>query len=113
MIKIYGIKNCDTIKKTLKWFDAHNLDYQFIDYKKQPPDADLARQFVTEFGWETVINKRGTTWRKLDQDTKDSITDDSAVALMIEQPSIIKRPIIEQSGKRWLGYDETQLEQLI
>lgn len=61
MIKIYGIKNCDTIKKTLRWFESNNLEYQFIDYKKQPPEEPLARDFINTLGWETVINKRGTT----------------------------------------------------
>jgi arsenate reductase len=113
MIKIYGIKNCDTIKKTLKWFEANNLEYQFIDYKKTPPDASLAKAFIDALGWETVINKRGTTWRKLDDKTKAAVTEDSAVSLIIKQPSMIKRPIIEQNGQFLIGYNETQFAQFI
>jgi Spx/MgsR family transcriptional regulator len=113
MIKIYGIKNCDTIKKTLKWFDAHQLPYTFIDYKKEPPTAELASTFLDAHHWETIINKRGTTWRKLDEQTKTEMDQTRAIALIQEQPSIIKRPIVENDGQLWVGYDEAQFEQFI
>lgn len=113
MIKIYGIKNCDTIKKTLRWFESNNLEYQFIDYKKQPPEEPLARDFINTLGWETVINKRGTTWRKLDEETKNTVTDETAVSLIMQQPSMIKRPIIEHDGTFLIGYDESQFAQFI
>lgn len=113
MLQIYGIKNCDTLKKTLKWFDEHNADVEFIDYKKQPPSQQLAQQFVLALGWEAVINKRGTTWRKLDDATKQSIDAERAIELMQEQPSIIKRPIIRQGDQFWVGYDETIFKTLI
>lgn len=112
MIKIYGIKNCDTIKKTLKWFTANELPYEFIDYKKTPPDQALAETFLAHFAWDVVINKRGTTWRKLDEQTKSSMDSDVAIQLIQEQPSIIKRPIIENNGQFQIGYDEGQFEQL-
>lgn len=113
MIKIYGIKNCDTIKKTLKWFDANDLEYEFVDYKKQPPSEQLAKAFISSFGWETAINKRGTTWRKLDEEVKNAVTDESAISLMLQHPSMIKRPIIEHAGTFLIGYNESQFEQLI
>lgn len=113
MIKIYGIRNCDTLKKTLKWFEANNVEFQFIDYKKQPPEEPLARAFIDAHGWETVINKRGTTWRKLDDETKNAVTDETAVSLIMQHPSMIKRPIIEQDGTFLIGYDETQFAQFI
>lgn len=113
MIKIYGIKNCDTIKKTLKWFDAKGVDYRFVDYKKEPPTAELASAFLDAHHWETIVNKRGTTWRKLDDDTKSSMDKDKAIALIQEQPSIIKRPVIEVKNQYWVGYDEAQFEQFI
>jgi len=113
MIKIYGIKNCDTIKKTLKWFDAKSTDYQFIDYKKERPSPLLAKQLITTHGWETIVNKRGTTWRKLDDQTKDAMSNESAIKLIQEQPSIIKRPIVESNEMTIVGFDEEQFEQLI
>lgn len=113
MIKIYGIKNCDTLKKTLKWFDAQNADYQFIDYKKEAPTQALAQQFLAAHPWETVINKRGTTWRKLDDETKNSMTETKAVDLMLEQPSIIKRPIVVSNDTILVGFDEAAFQKLI
>ncbi|EAR10219.1 arsenate reductase [Reinekea blandensis] len=113
MLKIYGIRNCDTLKKTLAWFKAHDTEVEFIDYKKQPPDHALASTFVSALGWEQVINKRGTTWRKLDDAIKASINEQSAIQLMLEQPSIIKRPIIQQDDNFWVGYDESLFQSLI
>lgn len=113
MLKIYGIKNCDTIKKTLRWFDAQGVDYQFVDYKKEPPTSELASAFLGAHNWEIIVNKRGTTWRKLDDDTKNTMDQKAALALIQEQPSIIKRPIIEKNGQFWVGYDESQFEQLV
>lgn len=112
-MKIYGIKNCDTLKKTLRWFDAKNADYEFVDYKKTPPTESLAKAFLNAHSWEIVVNKRGTTWRKLDEETKTTMDQSKAVALILENPSIIKRPIIEKDGQYWVGYDESTFEQLI
>ncbi len=113
MIKIYGIKNCDTIRKTLKWFNDNNVSYEFIDYKKEPPTPDVAAHFLEAHNWETIINKRGTTWRKLDEQTKNAMNAQLAINLMIEQPSVIKRPIIEANGEIIVGYDELELKKLI
>ena len=113
MVKIYGIKNCDTIKKTLKWFDAQQADYEFIDYKKTPPSKDLVSEFLAAHPWDRVINKRGTTWRQLDDATKDRMDAEQAVPLMLAQPSMIKRPIIVTNGQVYIGYDEKLFAQLI
>ena len=112
MITLYGIKNCDTMKKTLKWFDAQQIDYTFIDYKKVPPDESLAKRFIEQKGWQTIINKRGTTWRKLSEDVKASMDDRAAIELIQQQPSIIKRPIVETDSTLIVGYDEAHFEQL-
>jgi arsenate reductase len=112
-MKIYGIKNCDTMKKTLRWFDTNNATYEFVDYKKSPPTEALAKAFLKAHSWEIIVNKRGTTWRKLDEETKDSMDQQKAVALILEHPSIIKRPIIENDGQFFVGYDESTFEQLI
>lgn len=113
MMKIYGIKNCDTMKKAFRWLEQHNLDYEFIDYKKQPPNQDLSKKFIDELGWETVINRRGTTWRKLDDTTKETMNASNAIALIQQQPSVIKRPILETNGKLIAGFDENTYSKLI
>lgn len=113
MLKIFGIKNCDTMKKTFKWFDAHNVDYQFVDYKKEAPTQALAEQLLTAHPWETIINKRGTTWRKLDDATKETMDKVNAIDLMMAQPSIIKRPIIVSNQTIVVGFDEAAFEKLI
>ncbi len=106
MITLYGIANCDTIKKAKQWLEQSGLDYEFHDYKKAGCNEDLARQFIAQFDLDTVINKRGTTWRKLPEQEKNALTPESAVALMASQPSIIKRPIVK-AGKLWLiGFNE-------
>ena len=93
MVTLYGIKNCDTIKKARRWLEANNIDYRFHDYRVDGLDSELLNDFINELGWEALLNTRGTTWRKLDETTRNKITDAaSAAALMTEMPAIIKRP---------------------
>ena len=110
--KIYGIKNCDTMKKAFKWLDNQGINYEFQDYKKEAPSEAQASQWVKELGWENVINKRGTTWRKLEEQTKESMNNTSAVEVMLENPSIIKRPLIEHNGTTLLGFKEADYQAL-
>ncbi|MDA0689447.1 MAG: ArsC family reductase [Proteobacteria bacterium] len=108
MTTIYGISNCDTMKKARNWLQANGLAYDFHDYKKSGCDSTLAKQLLSRFTLEQVINKRGTTWRKLDDAVKEKLTVNSAAALMTENPSLIKRPIL-QHGRSWLiGFDEKE-----
>jgi arsenate reductase len=109
---MYGIPNCDTIKKARKWLEANNVTYEFHDYKKLGvPEKELKR-WVREAGWETVLNKRGTTWRKLDDDTKKNINETSAIKIMLENPSIIKRPVLESGNSLLIGFQESDYQQL-
>lgn len=95
MITLYGIKNCDTIKKARRWLDEHNVEYRFHDYRLDGLSAELLATFINELGWEALLNTRGTTWRKLDESVRAAITErDSAAALMLEMPAIIKRPLL-------------------
>ena len=110
--KIYGIKNCDTMKKAFKWLEAQGINYDFQDYKKEAPSETQAKDWVESLGWENVINKRGTTWRKLDDQTKDSMNNELAVKTMLDNPSIIKRPLIEHNGKTLLGFKEADYQAL-
>ena len=85
MVTLYGIKNCDTIKKARRWLEANNIDYRFHDYRVDGLDSELLNDFINELGWEALLNTRGTTWRKLDETTRNKITDAaSAAALMTE-----------------------------
>jgi len=106
---MYGIKNCDTIKKARRFLESQHIDYQFHDYRQQGLDSELLNSFIAELGWEALLNTRGTTWRKLDEARRASITDaGQAAALMQEMPSIIKRPLLVAAGKPMLlGFSET------
>ena len=109
---LFGINNCDTIKRTKKWLDAHSIEYEFHDYKKLGCSKQLIQQFMGYFDHEQLINRRGTTWRKLPESVKNSLDASSAVELMIDQPSMIKRPLIQHQGKVLLGYNEQDLTDL-
>ncbi|WP_298213120.1 ArsC family reductase [Acidovorax sp.] len=97
-IILYGIPNCDTVKKSRTWFTEQGLDYQFHDFKKQGVPASQLPGWLAAVGWQKLVNRQGTTWRKLDADTQAAVADDaSATALMLEHPSVIKRPVVEWS----------------
>lgn len=113
MIKIYGIANCDTIKKARKWLDEHSIDYDFHDYKKLGvPEKELKR-WVKDTGWETLLNKRGTTWRKLNEKTRNSVNETSAIQIMLDNPSIIKRPVLTKDKTILIGYCKSEYAQLL
>lgn len=113
MIKLYGIPNCDTIKKARKWLDNNNLGYEFHDYKKQGVPEKKLKQWVRKAGWETLLNKRGTTWRKLDDGIKSDIDESSAIQVMLDNPSIIKRPVLENSNTLLIGFNEEEYKTLL
>lgn len=94
-VVVYGIPNCDTVKKARTWLTDQAVDYTFHDFKKQGVPADLLPGWLAAVGWQTLVNRKGTTWRKLDEATRLGVVDDaSATALMLAQPSVIKRPVI-------------------
>ncbi|HKN05154.1 MAG TPA: ArsC family reductase [Buttiauxella sp.] len=115
MIILYGIKNCDTIKKARRWLETQGVDYQFHDYRVDGLDADLLNRFIAELGWEALLNTRGTTWRKLDEAHRTSITDaQTAAVLMLTMPAIIKRPLLYAPGQPMLlGFNESNYTQWI
>lgn len=112
MITMYGIKNCDTIKKARKWLEENGVDYQFHDYKKDGLNEAQLDSWLDELGFEALINKRGTTWRKLPDDIKDNIDRDSARAVMLENQSIIKRPLLDTGSQKVLGFKADEYQQL-
>ncbi|MBB3323650.1 MULTISPECIES: ArsC family reductase [Atlantibacter] len=113
MVILHGIKNCDTIKKARRWLESHQIDYQFHDYRVEGINAEMMHKFADELGWQALLNTRGTTWRKLDEAQRNAVNDaPSAIALMIEMPAIIKRPLLCAPGKPMLlGFNETQYQQ--
>lgn len=106
-MKVYGIPNCNTVKKARDWLDAHALAYEFHDYKKQGVPAALMEKLLKDYGHETLINRKGPTWRKLPDAVRVSVTDAaSALPVMQANASVIKRPIVERDGRYLFGFDE-------
>lgn len=104
MITIYGIKNCDTMKKARAWLDARDVAYAFHDYKTAGIDAARLRGWAKELGWDKLLNRAGTTFRALPEADKADLDEDKAVALMLAQPSMIKRPVLDLGNRRLLGF---------
>ena len=115
MITMYGIPNCDTIKKARAWLQKHGVDYRFHDYKKAGIADTTLRQWSRELSIDELINKRGTTWRKLDEAERRGVeeNEDAAIALMMAKPSLIKRPVLDTGTKRILGFNEQHYESLL
>src|SRR5262245_47176093 len=106
-VTIYGIKNCDTMKKARAWLDGHKVAYEFHDYKSSGIDKARLEGWAKSVGWETLLNKAGTTFRKLPDKDKTGITEKKAFALMLAQPSMIKRPVLDVGGGKLLvGFDD-------
>jgi Spx/MgsR family transcriptional regulator len=103
-IHFYGIPNCDTVKKARVWFDGKGLDYTFHDYKKEGADAGKVAAWIDAAGIDTVLNKRGTTFRKLPDEDKADIDAAKAVSLLVQHPSMIKRPVVEHPGGLLVGF---------
>jgi len=101
---LYGIKNCDTMKKARAWLDSHGVAYGFHDYKAEGIDRARLTRWVKEVGWETLLNRAGTTFRKLDEADKTDLTESRAIALMLAQPSMIKRPVLDVGGRVLVGF---------
>ena len=103
-VELFGIRNCDTVKKARAWLDGVGVSYVFRDYKTEGADEGLLRDWVEKLGWETVLNRAGTTFRKLPEADKQDLTADKAVALMLVQPSMIKRPILVDGDRVIAGF---------
>lgn len=113
-MKLYGIPNCDTVRKARAWLQAHDIDYEFHDFKKHGVNEALLSGWLQQVGWQRLLKKTGPTWGKLPDTVKTSINDDaSALALMLQQPNVIKRPVLESKGKVVAtGFNETDYKNL-
>jgi arsenate reductase (glutaredoxin) len=105
-ILLYGIHNCDTVKKARKWLDAQNLDHQFVDFRKDGTDKLKIKHWIDTVGADTLLNKRGTTWRKLSPEQQQLDSDQALVSLLCEYPALIKRPVLEAGKKLLVGFSE-------
>ena len=111
MMHVYGVKNCNTVKKALTWLDEHRIAYTFHDFKKEGVSSDKLEGWEKQIGWEPLVNKRGTTWRKLSPEAQSAVVDAaSANALMQEKTSVIRRPVIESPRGVIVGFDAAEYE---
>ncbi|MDH3325598.1 MAG: ArsC family reductase [Gammaproteobacteria bacterium] len=113
MTTLYGIPNCDTIKKARRWLDDNNIEFEFHNFKKDGLDPSLLDRWFKDIGWEVLLNKRGTTWRKLDDSIKNTVDETSAKVIMLENPSIIKRPVLDldttkSNSTKHVGFNESE-----
>lgn len=104
MYTLYGISNCNTVKKAKDWLEENQIAYQFHDYRKQGLTADLLESFELALGWEKLLNKQSTRWRKLNDDQKNNISKQTALQYMLEMPALIKRPVLDTGEKMIIGF---------
>ena len=113
-ITIYGIKNCDTMKKARSWLDKHGVAYDFHDYKSAGIDRERLERWAKKVGWETLLNRSGLTFKKLPDKEKEGITEKKAIALMLDKPSMIKRPVLDLGGgKLMVGFKPEQYDEVV
>ena len=113
-VRLYGIKNCDSMKKAFTWLAERDISYEFHDYKKQGVPRDRLVEWCRALGWKTLLNTKGSTWRKLTPAQQDISTQSKAVATMIEFPSVIRRPLVETAeGQLLIGFDPTIFESFL
>ena len=106
-VTLYGIPNCDQVKKARAWLDQHSLPYTFHDFKKNGISTGMIATWTIDVPWDTLVNRKGTTWRGLPDDRKAAITDEkSATGLMLEQPSVVKRPVLAVGGRTYVGFSD-------
>jgi len=114
MITLYGINNCDTVKKSIKWLKENNIEHTFYDFKKQPLTAELLNQFIALSDWSVLLNKRSTTFRQLSDEIKNNLTDDVIFSAVLAQPTLLKRPLLKlansNSTRLHLGFKPEQYQ---
>ncbi len=111
-VDLYGITSCSTVTKAKRWLEAENIDYQFHNFKKDGIEADTLARWIADYGLETVLNKRSTTWRKLPEADRSDVDAEQAVRLMQDNPSLIKRPVVETNNSCLFGFKEAAYQEL-
>lgn len=107
---LYGISNCDTVKKARKWLEGQAIDFTFVDFRKDGIDAAQVESWVNTLGWEGLINKRSTTWKALDETTKAGLNNTSIVPVLLDSPTLIKRPLVDHQGELSVGFKAVDFE---
>ncbi|NNG11730.1 MAG: ArsC family reductase [Halobacteria archaeon] len=113
MTTLYGIKNCDTIRKARRWLADHDIEYRFHDFRTDGISEGLLAPWVEEIGWEQLLNRRGTTWRKLPEAERNSVNQTSAMNIMLTHPAIIRRPLLDTGKTRHVGFSEEAYSSLL
>jgi len=113
MITLYGIKNCDSVKKARKWLTENNCDYQFHDFRSDGITEVLVQNFISQGGWEILLNKRSTSWKQLDAADKDNITEEKTIALFLASPTLIKRPVLVAENDFFVGFNPESYQTLL
>lgn len=108
MTILYGIGNCDTVRKARKWLADNSVDYRFHDFRKDGLDATLVRNWIADLGWQSLLNRSGRTWRSLPDEARNTVDEKSAVQLMLQYPSVIKRPVLQFGNRHYVGYKENE-----
>ena len=112
MLKLYGIKNCDTVKKARRWLEDHGVEYQFHDFRQDGLDKKQLSGWVEQSGWEAIVNKRSTTWRNLSDKEKEITTNSQAIKLLLANPTLIKRPVVEKNKTVLISFKEAEFAKL-
>ena len=112
MITLYGIKNCDTVKKARRWLEQQEVDYRFHDFREDGLETDSVSAWLEELGWEQLVNKRSTTWKQLDSAARDTMDNESARAAILAHPTLIKRPLLDTGHERFTGFSADQYQSI-
>lgn len=110
MITLYGIKNCDTVKKARRWLEDHGIEYQFHDFRVDGLSAETVGEWLDELGWEQLVNKRSTTWKQLSPEVRETMDAAKAQATIVDQPTLIKRPLLDTGHERFTGFSSGQYQ---
>lgn len=113
MITLYGIKNCDSVKKARKWLMENNCDYQFHDFRSDGITEELVQSFIAVNGWEKLLNKRSTSWKQLDAADKENITEEKVISLFLATPTLIKRPVLVAENHFFVGFNLENYQKLL
>lgn len=112
MLTLYGIKNCDTVKKSRRWLEDRGIEYQFHDFRQDGLDKKLLSSWVEQLGWEVIVNKRSTTWRNLSDKDKSISSNEQSIKLLLANPTLIKRPVVQNNKTLFVGFKETDFNKL-
>ena len=112
MLTLYGINNCDTVKKARRWLEDHGIEYQFHDFRQNGLDINQLTSWVENLGWETLVNKRSTTWRGLSDKDKNILSKQQAIDLLLIHPTLIKRPVVVKNKTVLVGFNEAEFQKI-